>query len=109
MRPGNKFFAYVSKIKKIAGVLEATDSADINIEKSLYGTSGQFPVIIPTKAVHIIQDGHWLDMEALVGRLRLFRGLSNKKYWSVAIRISPRELSSVDTQILSKLAMELPC
>jgi hypothetical protein len=109
MRPGNRIFAYVTKTKKIAAVLEVTGKADISIEESKFGAPGQFPVIIPTRALRIIEDGHWLDMESLVGRLRLFRGLSDKKYWSVAIRISPRELSAVDTQILDKLTSDLPC
>ena len=109
MRPGNKIFAYVTKTKKIAGMLEVIGIADVNAEESKYGIPGQFPVVIPTHAVHIIQDGHWIDMESLVGRLRLFRGLSDKKYWTAAIRTSPRELSSVDAQILENLTMELPC
>jgi len=109
MRPGNRIFAYVTKTKKIAAVLEVTGRADISIEDSKFGSPGQFPVIIPTRALRIIQNGYWLDMESLVGRLRLFRGLSDKKYWSVAIRISPRELSAVDTQVLERLTSELPC
>lgn len=109
MRPGNRIFVYITKVKKIAAVLEVTDRADISIEESKFGSPGQFPVIIPTRAVRIIQDAYWLDMESLVGRLRLFRGLSDKKYWSVALRISPRELSSVDNAVLEKLTCELPC
>jgi hypothetical protein len=108
MRPGNQIFAYVTKTKKIAGVLEVTGKASVEPDESRYGSPGQFPVIVPTRAVHIIQEGHWLDMEALVGRLRLFRGLADKRYWSVAIRISPRELSSVDTEILHALTSKLP-
>lgn len=108
MRPGNQIFAYVTKIKKIAGVLEVTGKATLDAEESKYGSQGQFPVVVPTRAVHIIQEDCWLDMESLIGRLRLFRGLSNKKYWSAAIRISPRELSSADTEILLRLTSELP-
>jgi len=109
MRPGNKIFAYISQVKKIAGILEVAGMSEVNAEQSKYGSPGQFPVIIPTLAVHIVKDGHWLDMEALVGRLRLFRGLSDKKYWTIAIRTTPRELSSADTEILENLTKELPC
>jgi hypothetical protein len=109
MRPGNKIFAYVIKTKKLAGVLEVAGKATVNAEESKYGVPGQFPVIIPTSPSHIIQDGHWLDMESLVGRLKLFRGLSDKKYWSTALRTTPRELFSSDAEILDKLIRELPC
>lgn len=108
MRPGNRIFAYVTKTKKIAGVLEVTGKAEICIEKSKYGVPGQFPVTIPTRAARIIQDGYWLDVEKLLGQLKLFRGLANRKYWSGALRISPRELSTSDTILLEKLISELP-
>lgn len=108
MRTGNQIFAYVTKTKKIAGVLEVTGKAALDAEGSKYGIPGQFPVVVPTRAVHIFQDDCWLDMESLVGRLRLFRGLSDKKHWPVALRISPRELSTIDTEMLHKLASELP-
>lgn len=108
MRPGNKIFAYVMKTKKIAGVLEVAGKATINAEESKYGTLGEFPVIIPTNALRIIQNGHWLEMEPLLRRLKLFRGLSDRKYWTTALRTTPRELSLADSQLLQKLIQELP-
>ena len=108
MRPGNKIFAYVMKTKKIAGVLEVVGKATINAEESKYGTLGEFPVVIPTNPIRIIQNGHWLEMEPLVGRLKLFRGLSDRKYWAAALRTTPRELSLTDSQLLQILMQELP-
>ena len=108
MRKGNLIFAYVSKVQKIAGVLEVTGAASVSPDSSEFGPPGQYPVVIETKPAHILLPGEWLDVESLVGKLRLFRGLSNKKNWAMAIRLTPRDLASCDTEMLADLLMKLP-
>lgn len=102
MRIGAKIFAYISGVKKVAGILEISGTATVNPEVSEFGTPGQFPVVVDTKPLCILQPDKWLEMESMVGKLRLFWGLPNKKNWPMAIRLTPRELAFCDTQILTE-------
>jgi hypothetical protein len=108
MREGNLIFAYISKLQKIAGILEIAGSASVNPDISEFGAPGQYPIVIKTRPIHIVPPGEWLDVASLVGKLRLFRGLSNKKNWTMAVRLTPRDLASCDTGLLMDLIAKLP-
>lgn len=108
MRKGNVIFAYISKVQKIAGILEIVGSASVKPDASEFGAPGQYPVVIETRPVHIVSPGDWLDMQSLIGKLRLFRGLPNKKNWNMAVRLTPRDLASCDTELLMNLITDLP-
>lgn len=107
MRKGNIIFAYISKVQKIAGMLEIIGPVSVNPNISEFGAPGQYPVVIDARPVHILPPGEWLEMEGIVGKLRLFRGLPNKKNWSMALRPTPRDLASCDTELLVDLITKI--
>jgi hypothetical protein len=100
MRVGQPIFPYITKVQLLAGMLEIISPAIVSPESSAYGVPGQFPVVIKTKPLYIAKSGCMLHMEDFVSKLRLFRGLASKKNWAHSIRLSPRELSIGDTEIL---------
>jgi hypothetical protein len=108
MRVGQPIFPYITGLKCIAGLLEIVEAPKLAPELSYYGAAGQYPLVIRTRPLRIIAEDSMLQMEDMVGRLRLFRGLSNKKNWIHAIRLSPRELSNSDTEIIRETIIKLP-
>jgi hypothetical protein len=108
IRKGSKIFAYVSKFKQIAGILEVTEIPSVNPGSSEFGLPDQYPIVASTRPLNILPPDDWLAMEDLVGKLRLFRGLPNKRNWPMSIRLTPRELASCDTELLVNLITNIP-
>lgn len=100
IRPGDLVFIYVTRVKAFAGYFRVIKKCHIDPQNSTFGPPGRFPVVLPVEAILLSGASSTATLDSIGNRLPLLRGISNRKNWPCALRISPRQLSRRDAEVI---------
>ena len=106
IRVNDIIFTYVTKRMTITGILLVQKSCSYIGDSKIYGSPGQFPNVVQTKPLKILNPSDEIPLRNHFFKISIFRGLRDGSYWYTCLRNSPTEIRNDDFKILSNLILE---
>jgi hypothetical protein len=92
---GDYFICYLTKISRFVGLLEAIGKPFIDSSEKIW-SSQVFPSRVPVRTLLTLEPSQGIPVQEMLGKLKIFRAMTNPNLWSVQFQYTPRRLDPED-------------
>jgi hypothetical protein len=99
LQPDDYMICYVARVSRFVGLLEVVGKPFLNSTERIWKAE-VFPSRVPVRTLLTLEPPQGVPVQEMLGKLNIFRVLTNPKLWSVQFQTSPRRLDTEDSETI---------